>query len=162
MCACIDVCGEAVSACEPVSVCLCVPSPFQVAVCMHLPCPQRLFPSPAHFCLQPGTLLPRGLQAMFLAATPSGSQGCFFVHCPWPKPGEAFRGRHSAQAEAVLLWAPEVIRSSADESESPVRAASYPVPAGAGECHLIVRTIVTTSWAVGGPRGPKPWAYCHW
>lgn len=84
VCACIDVCVEAVSACEPVSVCLCVPSPFQVAVCMHLPCPQRLFPSPAHFCLQPGILLPRGLQTMFLAVLPSGSQGCYLFTVPGP------------------------------------------------------------------------------
>lgn len=67
---------------------------------------------------------------MFLAATPSGSQGCFLFIVPGPSLEKHSEAGTVHRAEAVLPWAPEVIRSSADESEAPVRAASYPVPAG--------------------------------
>lgn len=87
--------------------------------------------------------MPAGL---VLTAIPSGSQGCFLFTAPGPSLEK--HPWHSAQAEAVLQSALEVTRSNADESESPVKAASYLVPAGARECHLIVRTIVTMSWAV--------------
>lgn len=122
--------------------------------CMYLQCPQHLFPSPAHICLQPGILFPRGLQAWSWLPYPLDPKAAF-VHCPWPKPGEASTeastGHRLKQCYRRPQRSPEAVRTS----QSPVRAASYLVPAGARECHLIVRTIVTMSWAVGGPERPR-------
>lgn len=80
VCARVLLCVGSVSVCAllcvPVSVCLCVPSPLHVAVCMHLQYPQCLSVS-----RDPMSQTPAGL---VLAAIPSGSQGCFLFTAPGP------------------------------------------------------------------------------
>lgn len=134
-------------------VCLCVHCCVCLSLCVSV-CPHLCMwlsvciYSILSVCLSPGTLCPRRLQAWSWLPYPLAPKAAF---CSLPL-AQAWRsihrGRHSAQAEAVLQSAPEVTRGNADESESPVRTAPYLVPADARECHLIVRTIVTMSWAV--------------